>query len=72
MGMEFAELLGIPVGITIMSKGCISEEHPLSIGIVGARGGTSFSNKILEESDLIFYVGYSIDSVVTDNWTYYK
>ncbi len=68
--VELAELMGIPVGTTITGKGCISELHPLSIGVVGGRGGTSFSNSFLEEADLIFLVGSNTDSANTDRWRY--
>jgi len=67
--VELAELLAIPVGSTIAGKGCFPETHPLSIGVVGSRGGTSFSNKVLEEADLIFYVGCNTDYATTDGWT---
>lgn len=67
--LELAEFLGIPVGTTMTGKGSVPETHPLSIGVIGARGGTSFSNKILKEADLIFYIGCNTDSTATDNWT---
>ncbi|QXJ32397.1 thiamine pyrophosphate-binding protein [Saccharolobus shibatae] len=67
--IELAELLGIPVGTTITGKGCIPETHTLSIGVVGGRGGTSFSNSIVEKSDLIILVGSNTDSANTYNWT---
>jgi len=67
--VELAELLGVPVGSTIAGKGCFPENHPLSIGVVGSRGGTSFSNRVLEESDLIFYIGCNTDYATTDAWT---
>lgn len=67
--IELAELLGIPVGTTMTGKGSIPETHPLSIGVIGARGGTTFSNKILKEADLIFYIGCNTDSAGTGNWT---
>jgi len=67
--VELAELLAIPVGSTISGKGCFPETHPLSIGVVGARGGTSFSNKVLREADLVFYVGCNTDYAATDGWT---
>ncbi|QGA68611.1 thiamine pyrophosphate-binding protein [Sulfolobus sp. E11-6] len=67
--IEFAELLGIPVGTTITGKGCIPEMHPLSIGVVGGRGGTSFSNSVVEKSDLVILIGSNTDSANTYNWT---
>jgi acetolactate synthase-1/2/3 large subunit len=67
--VELAELLGIPVGSTMAGKGCFPENHPLSIGVVGSRGGTSFSNRVLRESDLIFYIGCNTDYTTTDAWT---
>jgi len=67
--IELAELLGIPVGTTMTGKGSMPETHPLSIGVIGARGGTSFSNKILKEADLVFYIGCNTDSAATDKWT---
>ncbi|NHJ33099.1 MAG: thiamine pyrophosphate-binding protein [Asgard group archaeon] len=66
---ELAELMGIPVGTTISGKGSISETHPLSIGVVGGRGGTRFSNKIVREADVIFYIGSNTDSANTMKWT---
>jgi acetolactate synthase-1/2/3 large subunit len=66
---ELAELLEIPVGTTITGKGSIAEDHPLSIGVIGSRGGTSFSNGVVDKADLIFYIGSNTDSVGTINWT---
>lgn len=63
-----AEALGIPVGCTMTGKGTISERHPLSIRLIGARGGTSYSNRFLETSDLVFFIGSNTDSAGTDAW----
>ncbi|MDL2263633.1 thiamine pyrophosphate-binding protein [Synergistaceae bacterium OttesenSCG-928-I11] len=65
---ELAELLSIPVGCTMTGKGTIAETHPLSIRLIGARGGTSFANRFLEEADLVFFVGSNTDSAGTDAW----
>lgn len=67
--VKLAELFGVPVGTTMTGKGSISELHPLSIGVIGARGGTSFSNKIVKEADLVFFVGCNTDSAGTAKWT---
>lgn len=64
-----AELFGVPVGTTINGKGSFPESHPLSIGVTGARGGTTFSNKVVMDADTILYVGCSTDSAGTDGWT---
>ena len=63
-----AEELNIPVGCTMTGKGTISETHPLSIRLIGARGGTSYSNKFLETADLVFFIGSNTDSAGTDAW----
>ena len=67
--IELAELLNIPVGTTITGKGGFPETHPLSIGVIGSRGGTSFSNEILKNADLVFYVGCNTDYAATNSWT---
>ena len=50
------------------AKGTIPETHPLSVRLIGARGGTSFSNKFLQDADLVFFVGSNTDSAGTDCW----
>ena len=65
---ELAELLRAPVGCTMTGKGTISEEDPWSIRLIGARGGTSFSNAFLAEADAVFFVGTNTDSAGTDAW----
>ncbi|MCL6090451.1 MAG: thiamine pyrophosphate-binding protein [Candidatus Thermoplasmatota archaeon] len=66
--MKFSEMLQIPVGTTISGKGSYRETSPLSIGVVGSRGGTKFSNGILDSADLIFFVGTNTDSASTSEW----
>ena len=66
---ELAELYAVPVGTTINGKGAFPENHPLSLGVTGARGGSTLSNRILSEADAIFYVGCSTDSAGTDSWS---
>ncbi len=67
--LALAEALRVPVGTTITGKGCFPEFHPLSIGVVGSRGGTKLSNKVVSEADLVFFVGTNTDSANTSGWT---
>jgi acetolactate synthase-1/2/3 large subunit len=64
-----AELYDAPVGTTISAKGSIPETHPLSIGVIGARGGTTLSNGVIAGADLILFIGCNTDSAATDKWT---
>jgi len=64
-----AELYDAPVGTTINAKGSIPETHPLSIGVIGARGGTTLSNGVIVGADLILFIGCNTDSAATDKWT---
>ncbi|MEM0449287.1 MAG: biosynthetic-type acetolactate synthase large subunit [Methanomassiliicoccales archaeon] len=54
--VKLAELMLMPVITTVMGKGIIPEEHPLSTGILGMHG-RECSRKCLLEADLILAVG---------------
>ncbi|MBM9605777.1 thiamine pyrophosphate-binding protein [Desulfopila inferna] len=66
---QLAEALHIPVATTTTGKGAVSEVHPLSLGVVGARGGTAYTNGFIERADTIFYIGSNTDSTGTDAWS---
>lgn len=65
---QLAEALHIPVGTTTTGKGSVVETHPLAVGVIGARGGTEFTNSFIEAADTIFYIGSNTDSTGTDGW----
>ncbi len=54
--LALAEYLNIPVATTLMAKGCIPEDHPLALGMIGMHG-TPYGNRTLSEADIIFAVG---------------
>lgn len=66
--MRLAEMLCIPVATSFGGKGVIPENHPLSIGVVGTYSN-AVTNKIVEDADLVFFVGCRADGLTTDNWT---
>jgi acetolactate synthase-1/2/3 large subunit len=61
---ELAELLQAPVGTTPSHKALISEEHPLSLGVLGF-GSFPFANKLCRESDLVLAVGTTFSEGLT-------
>ena len=54
--LHLAEMLMAPVATTIMAKGAIPEDHPLSLGIIGMHGRES-ARQAFVESDVILAVG---------------
>jgi len=54
--LALAELLLAPVATTLMGKGCIPENHPLSLGLLGMHG-TIASNTLVPEADVLLAVG---------------
>ena len=65
---RLAHVLNIPVGTTTTGKGVIAETDPFAIGVVGARGGTEFTNGFIQRADTLFYIGSNTDSTGTDAW----
>ncbi|MGQ9718530.1 MAG: biosynthetic-type acetolactate synthase large subunit [Nitrososphaerales archaeon] len=51
-----AELLLAPVATTFMGKGCIPEDHPLSLGVIGMHGSIE-ANRLIQEADVLLAVG---------------
>ncbi len=54
--IQLAEYLQTPVATTLMGKGSIPEDHPLSLGMLGMHG-TIEANKLVLESDVLLVVG---------------
>jgi acetolactate synthase-1/2/3 large subunit len=65
----FAERLGIPVATSINGKGSVSEESPISIGVVGGNGARAYANRWVAGADLVIFIGTRTDSTTTNNWT---
>lgn len=68
--LALAERLGAPVATTISGQGSVSEEHPLALGVVGSNGGTPQTRAVVQEADLVVFVGCRAGSVTTERWRY--
>ncbi len=66
--VDLAERLSTPVATTISGKGSIDEQHPLAVGVVGSNGGTPETRAIVDQADLIVFVGCRAGSVTTERW----
>ncbi len=65
---ELAERLNLPVATTVSGQGAIAETHPLALGVVGSNGGVAQTRQVVDEADLVFYLGCRAGSVTTERW----
>ena len=63
-----AEKLSAPVATTISGKGSIDERCAHSVGVVGSNGGTPETRSVVDEADLVVFVGCRAGSVTTERW----
>ena len=62
----FAELVNVPVALTLLGLGGFPASHPLSIGMMGMHG-ESWVNHAIQEADLLLAFGMRFDDRVTGN-----
>jgi acetolactate synthase I/II/III large subunit len=67
-----AEAFGVPVATTLLGKGALAEDHPLSVGVVsaytgGETGHGRLANGYCSDADVLLVVGTDLDSVTTSN-----
>ncbi len=66
--IELARALNLPIATTVSGQGAIAETDPLSVGVVGSNGGVPQTRKLVDEADLVFYIGCRAGSVTTERW----
>lgn len=67
----FAQSTGIPVCETQAGKSSLPHTHPLNMGAVGVTG-TSASNQLAEEADLVLAIGTRLQDFTTGSWSLFK
>ena len=63
-----AEKLNASVAYSMDGKGLLPDNHPLVVGAVGSYCRPC-ANKVVAESDLVFFIGCGTGDQVTKNWT---
>lgn len=64
---EFVDHLGIPVAHSLMGKGVLPDDHPLTLGMTGF-WGTKFINDKCREADYILGLGTSFKEADCSSW----
>ena len=67
----FAERHGVPVMETNSGKSSLPHDHPLNMGSVGVTG-SSASNLLAEQADLVLAVGSRLQDFTTGSWSLFK
>src|SRR5438309_4813669 len=65
--VALAEALKIPVATSLNGKDSIPGTHPLSVGVVGTYSRES-ANRVVQEADLICFVGSETGGMTTHFW----
>lgn len=63
---KLSETISCPVATTLMGKGAIPENHPLSLGMVGMHG-KRVANYALSECDVLLAIGCRFSDRITGN-----
>jgi 3D-(3,5/4)-trihydroxycyclohexane-1,2-dione acylhydrolase (decyclizing) len=69
--IAFAETHGIPVMETQAGKSALPHAHRLNMGSVGVTG-SSASNELAEQADLVLAVGTRLQDFTTGSWALFK
>jgi len=67
----FAERHGVPVMETNAGKSSLPHDHPMNMGSVGVTG-SSASNLLAEQADLVLAVGSRLQDFTTGSWALFK
>jgi 3D-(3,5/4)-trihydroxycyclohexane-1,2-dione acylhydrolase (decyclizing) len=67
----FAEAHGLPVAFTQAGKSALDDAHDLAMGSIGVTG-TSASNALAREADLVLAVGSRLADFTTGSWALFE
>jgi acetolactate synthase-1/2/3 large subunit len=65
--VALAEKLQIPIAHSLNGKGALPGTHPLLVGAVG-RYSRKSANRVVQEADLVFYIGSQAGGMTTFAW----
>lgn len=63
-----ARMLDLPIATTVSGQGAIAETDPQALGVVGSNGGNPATRAVVDEADLVLFIGCRAGSVTTERW----
>lgn len=67
---RLAERLDLVVATTVSGQGSLADSHPNCLGVVGSNGGVMATREVVEEADLVVFIGCRAGSVTTERWRF--
>jgi len=65
---RLARRLDIPVATSISGQGSLAETNPQCLGVVGSNGGTDETWEMMQNADLVVFMGARAGSTTTSRW----
>lgn len=65
---KLAGLLDMPIATTVSGQGAIAETDPLALGVVGSNGGVPATRDVVDQADVVLFIGCRAGSVTTERW----
>jgi acetolactate synthase-1/2/3 large subunit len=65
-------MLDMPIATSVSGQGAIAETDPLATGVVGSNGGNPATRAIVEEADVVLFIGCRAGSVTSERWRFPK
>ena len=67
---EVVEKYNIAVASTISGKGTLEDDHQNYLGVVGSNGAVLETREVVQNADLVIFIGCRAGSVTTEKWQY--
>ena len=65
---DLVERLDLPLCTTVSGQGALAETHPQCAGVVGSNGGVPATRQLVDDADLVLFLGCRAGSVTTERW----
>jgi acetolactate synthase I/II/III large subunit len=65
---QLVRLIDLPVATTVSGQGAVAETDECAIGVVGSNGGVPSTRSVVDEADVVIFIGCRAGSVTTERW----
>lgn len=65
---ELSEIVGIPIATSVGGRSVVETSHPNHFGVVGTYSAP-YANELLNQADLVIYVGCHMGDQISCDWT---